>query len=207
MAEGEGEGAPEEEKKKGGMKKLIIKIVPLLLIALVIAKMTVLKPPPPTAAQVAEKAAKAQLALDTTCAQANHMKAPPAVAAKDPKDKATTPTTAAAKAATTPTTMAELAGPTLDLDSKTINLDGAHFLKIGISLQLPAKDVPDTVKTTENWGSMVSQLVIDTFSGRSFDELTNDHLRQSLQHQIGNDVCEKTDGKVVTVYLTDFVMQ
>jgi flagellar basal body-associated protein FliL len=206
MAEGEGEAAPEEEKKKGGMKKLIIKIVPLLLIALVIAKMTVLKPPPPTAAAVAEKAAKAKLMLDTTCAQANDLKAPKAAPAKE---KDTTPTTAApAKGTpTTPTTVAELGGPTLDLDSKTINLDGSHFLKIGISLQLPAKAVPDTVKTTENWGSMVSQLVIDTFSGRSFTELTDDHLRQSLQHQIGNEVCEKTDGKVVTVYLTDFVMQ
>jgi flagellar basal body-associated protein FliL len=205
MAEGEGEGAPEEEeKKKGGMKKLIIKIVPLLLIALVIAKMTVLKPPPPTAAQVAEKAAKAKLALDTTCASANDLKAPKAPAAKD-----TTTTTAAPKTAgpTTPTTKPELAGPTLDLESKTMNLDGSHFLKIGISLQLPAASVPDTVKTTENWGSMVSQLVIDTFSGRSFAELSNDHLRQALQHQIGNEVCEKTNGKVVTVYLTDFVMQ
>ena len=67
--------------------------------------------------------------------------------------------------------------------------------------------VPDTVKTTENWGAMVSQLVIDTFSGRSYAELLNDHLRQSLQRQIGNDVCQRTAGKVTTVYLTDFVMQ
>jgi flagellar basal body-associated protein FliL len=212
MAEGEGEGvAPDEEKKKGGMKKLIIKIVPLLLIALVIAKMTVLKPPPPTAAQVREKAAKAKLALDTTCAEANDLTPPKAIPTKETTPtKDTNPTkqtTATTGAPTTPTTKAELAGPTLDLDSKTMNLDGSHFLKIGISLQLPAASVPDTVKTTENWGSTVSQLVIDTFSGRSFAELSNDHVRQDLQHKIGHDVCEKTAGKVVTVYLTDFVMQ
>ena len=110
-------------------------------------------------------------------------------------------------AKTTPTTMADPEGPVLDLDSKTMNLDGSHFLKVGLSLQLPAGSVPDDVKIKENWGSVASQLVIDTFSGRTFDELSNDTLRLSLQHQIGNEVCEKTDGKVVTVYFTDFVMQ
>ncbi len=195
MAEGEGEAAPEEEKKKGGMKGLIIKIVPLLLIALVIAKMTVLKPPPPTAAQLKAKAAATKLALDTKCAAANGLKAPKAPASEDKS------------AQTTPTTKAEPEGPVLDLDSKTMNLDGSHFLKVGLSLQLPAGSVPDDVKVKENWGSVASQLVIDTFSGRTFAELTSDTLRLQLQHEIGNDVCEKTDGKVVTVYLTDFVMQ
>jgi flagellar basal body-associated protein FliL len=54
---------------------------------------------------------------------------------------------------------------------------------------------------------VASQLVIDTFSGRSFDELSSDTLRVQLEHQIGNEVCEKTAGKVVTVYFIDFVMQ
>jgi len=175
---------------------LIIKIVPLLLIALVIAKMTVLKPPPPTAAQAAAKAAATKLALEIKCAEANGLKAP--AGATTPAKKAAT---------TTPTTKAELEGPVLELDSKTMNLDGTHFLKIGLSLQLPAKSVPDEVKTTENWSSLASQLVLDTFSGRSFAELSNDGLRERLQHQIGNEVCERTAGKVVTVYFIDFVMQ
>jgi flagellar protein FliL len=197
MAEGEGEGeaAPEEEKKKGGIKKLLIKIVPLLLIALVVAKMTVLKPPPPTPAQVAAKAAATKLALDTKCALANDL-TPPKAPAKAKK---------AGK--TTPTTVADPIGPVLELDSKTMNLDGAHFLKVGISLQLPAASVPDEIKIKENWSSVASQLVIDTFSGRSFAELSNDGLRQQLQRQIGNEVCQKTEGKVTTVYFIDFVMQ
>ena len=208
MAESEGESATEGEgedaegKQKGGAKKLIIKIVPLLLIALVIAKMTVLKPPPPTAAQVAAKNAATKLALDTKCALANGQKAPTPPPVKDAKD-----TAKKAAAPTTPTTKPELTGPVMELDSKTMNLDGSHFLKIGISLQLPAGAVPDTVKTTENWSSVASQLAIDTFSGRSFAELSSDSLREQLQHQIGNEVCEKTDGKVVTVYFIDFVMQ
>ncbi len=198
MAEGSGEGEAEgaEDKKKGGVKKLIIKIVPLLLIALVIAKMTVLKPPPPTPAQITAKAAAAKLALETKCALANKLTPPKAP-----------PKPAAAGAATTPTTVAELAGPVLELDSKTLNLDGSHFLKIGISLQLPAGSVPDTVKISENWGSIASQLALDTFSGRSFAQLGNDALREQLERQIGNEVCMKTEGKVVTVYFIDFVMQ
>jgi flagellar basal body-associated protein FliL len=199
VAEGEGEGEAPDDKKKGGAKGLIIKIVPLLLIALVIAKMTVLKPPPPTAAQVAAKAAATKLALDTKCALANAIKppkaAPAAAGAKQPA------------ATTTPTTVAPPAGPVLELDSKTMNLDGSHFLKIGVSLQLPVGSVPDTVKITENWPSVVSQLTLDTFSGKSFAELSNDGVREQLQHQMGYDVCEKTDGKVDTIYFIDFVMQ
>src|SRR5262249_14050467 len=167
MAEGEGEGAPEgDEKKKGGAKKLIIKIIPLVLIALVVAKMTVLKPAPPTPAQAAAKAAADKYELDVTCSLANDMKAP----------KAPAGFAGAAVPGTTPTTEkpAEAIGPTLDRDSKTINLDGNHFLKIGVSLQLPSKSVPDDVKITENWGSLVAQLAIDTFSGRSFAELSQD---------------------------------
>jgi flagellar basal body-associated protein FliL len=193
--EEEGEGG-EGEKKKGGAKGLIIKIVPLVLIALVVAKMTVLKPPPPTAAQVKAKAAATKLALDTKCALANSMTPP------KPPASAT-----AAKGSTTPTTKAELAGPVLELDSKTMNLDGSHFLKIGVSLQLPAASVPDSVKITENWGSIASQLVLDTFSGRTFAELSDDGVRQRLEHQIGNEVCLRTEGKVVTTYFIDFVMQ
>ncbi len=201
MAEGVDEDeAAEGEQKKGGAKKLIIKIVPLVLIALVVAKMTVLKPPPPSAAQVATKATATKLALDTKCALANGMKPP-----KPPA--ATAGAAAPAPTTTTPTTKPELKGPVLELDSKTMNLDGTHFLKIGISLQLPAAAVPDTVKTTENWSSVASQLVLDTFSGRSFAELSDNGLRERLQHQIGNDVCEKTAGAVETLYFIDFVMQ
>ena len=138
----------------------------------------------------------AKLALDTKCARERHEAAEGADhrTGRQGRDD-------------TPTTKPELAGPVLELDSKTMNLDGTHFLKIGVSLQLPAASVPDTVKTTENWSSVASQLVLDTFSGRSFAELSNNGLREQLQHQIGNEVCEKTDGKVVTVYFIDFVMQ
>jgi flagellar basal body-associated protein FliL len=98
-------------------------------------------------------------------------------------------------------------GPTLDLDSKTVNLDGNHYLKVGVSLQLPPKAVVDDVKVTENWASVAGQLVVDTFSGRSLAELSKDGARVKLQHEIGYRTCERTGGKVVTVYFVDFVMQ
>jgi flagellar basal body-associated protein FliL len=203
MAEGTTEGGEGAEgaKKKKGVKGLIIKIIPLLLIAFVALKMTVLKPPPLTPAQAAEKALVAEYHLDAKCAAANHLPAP-----KPPKDLPASATTTTAPAST-PTTVAEAVGPVLELDSKTLNLDGSHFLKVGVSLQLPAGAVPDEVKTTENWSSVASQLVLDTFSGRSFAQLSDDKLRVELQHEIGDEVCHRTEGEVVTVYFIDFVMQ
>jgi flagellar basal body-associated protein FliL len=198
MAEGEGERtAPERSRRKGGARRVILTFLPLALIALVVAKLTILEPPPAPAV-VAARAAVRQYELDTKCALANGVNPPRAPAAGGTAGASGSPTTTAAPAAT---------GPTLDLDSKTMNLDGAHYLKVGVSLQLPAKAVVDDVKTTENWGSIASQLVLDTFSGRSFAELSKDGVRERLQHTIGYQTCERTGGKVATVYFVDFVMQ
>jgi flagellar basal body-associated protein FliL len=182
VAAGDSENTPPDPgRRKGGTRKLIVTLIPLALIAVIVAKLTVLEPPP-TPAVVAARAAQYEHQLETTCAAANGMK----------------PATAASADAT---------GPTLDLDSKTMNLDGAHYLKVGVSLQLPPKTVVDDVKVSENWGSVVSQLVLDTFSGRSFAELSKDGVRAQLQHEIGYQTCLRTRGKVVTVYFVDFVMQ
>jgi len=169
---------PDRAPRKSGTKRLILTFVPLVLIALVAARITVLeRPTSPRAA--AARAAVRQRELDAKCASANGLKLPaPAVT-----------------------------GPTLDLDPKTMNLDGTHYLKVGVSLQLPAKAVVDDVKGTENWASVAGQLVVDTFSGRSFAELSKDGVRVKLQHDIGYRTCERTGGEVVTVYFVDFVMQ
>jgi flagellar basal body-associated protein FliL len=168
----------ERATRKGGTKRLVLTFVPLVLIALVAAKITVLERPT-TPAVTAARAAVRQRELDAKCARANGLK-PPAEA---------------------------VTGPTLDLDPKTVNLDGTHYLKVGVSLQLPPKAVVDDVKVTENWASVAGQLVLDTFSGRSFAELSKDGERVKLQHDIGYRTCERTGGKVVTVYFVDFVMQ
>jgi flagellar basal body-associated protein FliL len=186
VAESDGENpAPDRARRRSGARKLIVTLIPLALIALIaliIGKLTILEPPP-TPAVVAARSAQYQHDLETRCAVANGMKTPSA-----PQ-------------------IADATGPTLDLDSKTMNLDGTHYLKVGVSLQLPPKTVVDDVKVSENWGSVVSQLVLDTFSGRSFRELSKDGVRETLQHQIGYQACVRTRGKVVTVYFVDFVMQ
>jgi flagellar basal body-associated protein FliL len=185
MAEGDGESAnaaPDTARRKGGTRKLIVTLLPLVLIAVIVGKLTVLEPAP-SPAVVAARAAVRRHELENTCAAANGVKTP------------------------SNTGTADATGPTLDLDSKTMNLDGTHYLKVGVSLQLPAKAVVDDVKVTENWASVVSQLVLDTFSGRSFAELSKDGVRARLQHEIGYQACLRTRGKVVTVYFVDFVMQ
>jgi flagellar basal body-associated protein FliL len=189
--------AEEPAVRKGGARKLVLTLLPLVLIALVVARLAISEARPPGKATVAARAAVRRYELDTRCALANRMKAPSAPAG----------TGATVSGSDTIATPPAATGPTLDLDSKTMNLDGSHYLKVGVSLQLPAKAVVDEVKANENWASLVSQLVLDTFSGRSFAELSRDGVREALQHQIGYEACERTDGKVVTVYFVDFVMQ
>ena len=192
----EGEG---EEGKKGGMKGLIIKIIPLLLIGLIIAKMTVLKPPPLTPKQKEFKEANAEYVLKMTCAVPNLQPLPKA---PKPLDNAPTTTTTAPPAEPEP-----LIGPELDIESKTLNLAGDHFLKIGVAVQLPAKSVPEEVEKTENWAGITGQAVIDAFSGKSIDEILPEKTREQLRHEIGYDVCLKSEGKALTVYFTEFVAQ
>jgi flagellar basal body-associated protein FliL len=186
---------PENPARKAGARKLLLTLLPLVLIALVVAKLGISEARPPTPAVVAARAAARRYALDTTCALSNRMNPP------KPPDGTT------GSGSRTTTTTPAATGPTLDLDSKTMNLDGTHYLKVGVSLQLPAKAIVDEVKSTENWASLVSQLVLDTFSGRSFAELSRDSVREDLQREIGYKTCERTAGKVVTVYFVDFVMQ
>ena len=52
---------------------------------------------------------------------------------------------------------------------------------------------------------MDDQSVIDTLSGETIDTLSAQ--RQADENNIGDAVCRKTDGKVLTIYFTDFVMQ
>ena len=192
------EGEAEDGAKKG-KKGLIIKIVLLLVVGLVIAKMTVLKPPPPTPAQKNFNEANAEYILKMTCAVPNLQPLP-----KAPKPLTNAPTTSTTAPPEEPD---PLVGPELDIDSKTLNLAGDHFLKIGVAVQLPPKSVPDEVEKTENWGGITGQAVIDAFSGKSMDEIRPEKAREDLRHQIGYDVCLKSEGKALTVYFTEFVAQ
>jgi flagellar protein FliL len=73
-------------------------------------------------------------------------------------------------------------GAVVTLDPITINLAGAHFLKLGMALQptSTAKEAPD--------GSKALDLTIRQFSGMSIDELANGEGREHAKEDLINRV-------------------
>jgi flagellar basal body-associated protein FliL len=194
------EGGEEEAPK--GKKKLFIMVFVIVLIGGLAAKTVLLKPKPPTPAQVADAAKLTEITLENLCASHNGLPSQPLPAdapAKGAKTAATTTTT------TTVPDSPAAAGPVDSLDAITINLAAGHYLKVGLALQVPTGMDPTTVKTTENWEAIALKTVIDTLSGQTIDALSAQ--RQAEENSIGDTVCRKTDGKVLTLYFTDFVMQ
>lgn len=191
------EGAEEEPK---GKKKLIIMVFVIVLIGGFAAKTILLKPKPLTTTQVAAAAKLADVTLQNLCASHNNLPSQPLPGdAKGAKATPSTTTTTAGPDAPTP------AGPVDSLDAITINLSAGHYLKVGLALQVPAGIDPTTVKTTENWEAVAAKTVIDALSGQTVEALSAH--RQSEENDIGDTVCRKTEGKILTIYFTDFVMQ
>jgi len=193
------EGAEEDAPK--GKKKLIIMIFVIVLIGGFAAKTILLKPKPLSASQVAAAAKLAEVQLENLCATHNGLPTQPTPTVAATKNVKTTPST-------TTTTIADApapAGPVDSIDAITINLAAGHYLKVGLALQVPTGIDPTTVKTTENWEAIALKTVIDTLSGQTLDTLSAQ--RQAEENNIGDAVCRKTDGKVPTIYFTDFVMQ
>jgi flagellar basal body-associated protein FliL len=195
------EGEDSDGAGKKGMKKLVIMIVVIVLIGGFAAKTVLLKPKPLTAAQVAAAARLADVNLENLCASHNDLPAEPLPTQAQPNGSKVQPATTTTTIADAPTP----AGPVDTLDSITINLAAGHYLKIGLALQVPAGMDPTTVKDTENWEAVALKTVIDTLSGQTLDTLSAQ--REIDENNIGDAVCRKTDGKVLTVYFTDFVMQ
>lgn len=193
------EGAEGEAPKKS-KKKLIIMITVIALIGAFVAKTILLKPAPPTAKQVADAAKVTQITLDNLCASHNGLPTKPLPVETGAKSKAAPTTTT-----TEPADALNPAGPVDTLDPITINLAAGHYLKVALALQVPAGLDPSTIKTTENWEAIALKTVIDSLSGQTLDGLTA--TREKVENLIGDAVCRKTDGKVLTIYFTDFVMQ
>jgi flagellar basal body-associated protein FliL len=194
------ESAEGEEPK--GKKKLFIMVFVFVLIGGFAAKTILLKPKPLTTAQVAAATKLADVKLQNLCASHNDLPTQPL-----PGDATTTGAKAAASTTTTtagPNSPAP-AGPVDSLDAITINLAAGHYLKVGMALQVPTGLDPTTVKTTENWEAVAAKTVIDALSGQTIEALSAH--RQAEESNIGDDVCRKTEGKVLTIYFTDFVMQ
>jgi flagellar basal body-associated protein FliL len=197
QAASEGE---EGEAPKKAKKKLIIMITVIVLIGGFVAKSILLKPPPLTAKQIAYNAELADVTLANLCASHNGLGVKPLPVA--PGAKAAKP---AAASTTTTTTAPAAAGPVDSLDAITINLAAGHYLKVALALQVPVGVDPSTVKTTENWEAVALKAAIDSLSGRTVDDLATG--RRKAEQGIGDAVCRSTEGKVLTIYFTDFVMQ
>jgi flagellar FliL protein len=115
--------------------------------------------------------------------------------------KATAATTATGPSATASPAPTYDLGEVLALDSISINLQGGHYLRLGLGLQL-IKSVhtpPDKAKALD--------AAIALFSGHTTEELADPATREDLKKQLGETLFKLYDGEVVSVYYTDFVTQ
>jgi flagellar FliL protein len=92
-------------------------------------------------------------------------------------------------------------GEVLVLDAVQVNLEGGHYLRIGIALQLVADvaDAPD--------GSKALDATIDLFSGREITELSKAKERHQLKEELMEHLEHEYHGDVMEVYFTEFVTQ
>jgi flagellar basal body-associated protein FliL len=213
MAEGEAvEAAPAAPEPKKSKKKLIIMIVVFGLIGYVVATKTVLKPPPPTPAQLAAAHAVAERELEIKCSKANG-KVPPAPL--DEKALIAAGGVAPAEgeaAATTTTTLPgmekeEPAGPVLLLDAVTVNLADGRFLKMAVGFQMPAGTLIDEVEAehpaTAALSYLIEQMRLKTSKNLGPKDLG--HIREDLGYNVCVSPELNAEGKISTIYFTEFV--
>ena len=91
-------------------------------------------------------------------------------------------------------------GAVMPLDSIQVNLEGGHYLRIGIALQL-------TTKAKEVEGSQALDAVISTFSGLSMTEVNQPKSRNALKDELLQRLEKRYDEEVMEVYFTEFVTQ
>jgi flagellar FliL protein len=91
-------------------------------------------------------------------------------------------------------------GEVMQLESIQVNLEGGHYLKIGIALQ--AVEGAEHVE-----GSKALDATIELFTGRTMEELANPKKRELLQAKLADELDHRYHGEVMEVYFTDFVTQ
>ncbi len=111
-----------------------------------------------------------------------------------------TPAAAGVDATASPEPTYDL-GEVLAIDSISINLQGGHYLRLGMGLQLikAVETAPETAKALD--------AAIALYSGHTTEELADPTIREELKKQLGETLFELYDGDVVAVYYTDFVTQ
>lgn len=92
-------------------------------------------------------------------------------------------------------------GEVLVMEPVQINLEGGHYLRIGIALQMTASvaHAPD--------GSKALDAVIELFTGLDMNDLTNAKERHHLKEELMEHLEHEYHGDVMGVYFTEFVTQ
>lgn len=206
-----------EGKKK---KKPIIPIV-VVLLGLFGAKTFLMKPAAKTAEQIAAEKKKAELDVYNACAKANgkptlselvetKTTAGGGAAGRGAPGRARTVTVqlivARAEDAAAGVPIVEGMGPILGLDSVTVNLRDGNYLRLGLALQL-AEGVDATAFKDQGLGNKALAMVLGELAKHSMAELLPPTERSKITDDLGFATCRAYEGKVLTIYLTEFVTQ
>lgn len=91
-------------------------------------------------------------------------------------------------------------GTVVPLDAIQINLQGDHYLRLGLALQL-------TAGTKEADGSKALDAAIDEFSGLPISEVSDPAKRRTLKKELEKKLDKLYEDEVMGVYFTQFVTQ
>ena len=94
-----------------------------------------------------------------------------------------------------------VAGDAVALEARQLNLEGGHYLKLGLALQ-----GTDSVAHGID-GSKALDAAIEIFSGRSIEELSDPEELHHLKKELKKELVHLYHGDVMDVYFTDFVTQ
>src|SRR3954453_13555441 len=105
-------------------------------------------------------------------------------------------------------------GPVVQLDAITLNLSDGHYLKLGMALQLTKKAGEEAAAgQTEGSaaplvdGAKALDAAISVLGDRSYAQLLAKGGRAKAKVDVETVIKRRYEGKVMAVYLTQFVMQ
>ncbi len=91
-------------------------------------------------------------------------------------------------------------GKVVAMEPIQVNLEGGHYLRIGVAIQL-------TADAHAADGSKALDATIEMFSGRSVEELADHKERSKLKKELLHHVEEAYHHEVMDLYFTEFVTQ
>lgn len=92
-------------------------------------------------------------------------------------------------------------GEVLVMEPVQVNLEGGHYLRIGIALQMT------TTVAHEPDGSKALDATIELFTGLDMNDLADAKERHKLKEELEETLVHEYHGDVMGVYFTEFVTQ